>query len=103
MKQEMKKNCLSSEDFSLKNRYRLVIWIIKEVATYLDIILYSREQIIEENKAMGMEHTNGDYEYGIISIKPQMLNDEIVMDPITMMRNALGKEEGGSGVKLDRK
>ena len=24
------------------------------------------------------------------------------MDPITMMRNALGPEEGGSGVKLDR-
>ena len=24
------------------------------------------------------------------------------MDPITMMRNALGKEEGGSGVKLNR-
>jgi len=25
------------------------------------------------------------------------------MDPITMMRNALGKEEGGSGVPLNRK
>lgn len=25
------------------------------------------------------------------------------MQPITMMRNALGKEEGGSGVPLDRK
>ena len=24
------------------------------------------------------------------------------MDPITMMRNALGKEEGGSGVKLEK-
>lgn len=24
------------------------------------------------------------------------------MTPITAMRNALGKEEGGSGVKLDR-
>lgn len=24
------------------------------------------------------------------------------MDPITMMRNALGKEEGGSGVPLSR-
>jgi len=24
------------------------------------------------------------------------------MDPITMMRNALGKAEGGSGVPLDR-
>ena len=24
------------------------------------------------------------------------------MDPMTAMRNALGKEEGGSGVELDR-
>ena len=24
------------------------------------------------------------------------------MDPITIMRNALGKEEGGSGVPIDR-
>ncbi len=24
------------------------------------------------------------------------------MQPITMLRNALGREEGGSGVKLDR-
>jgi len=31
-----------------------------------------------------------------------MIDTEIVMDPITMMRNALGKEEGGSGVTLDR-
>jgi hypothetical protein len=27
---------------------------------------------------------------------------ETPMQPITMMRNALGKEEGGSGVPLDR-
>lgn len=30
-----------------------------------------------------------------------MVDYEIPMDPITMMRNALGKEEGGSGVKLE--
>ena len=27
---------------------------------------------------------------------------ETPMQPITMMRNALGKEEGGSGVPLDK-
>jgi hypothetical protein len=27
---------------------------------------------------------------------------ETPMEPITMMRNALGKTEGGSGVPLDR-
>lgn len=41
-----------------------------------------------------------DYDFGIISVKPQDVPHETPMDPITMMRNALGKEEGGSGVKL---
>ena len=41
-----------------------------------------------------------DYDWGIVSVKPQMINSEIPMDPITMMRNALGKEYGGSGVPL---
>ena len=27
---------------------------------------------------------------------------ELPMQPITMMRNSLGKSEGGSGVELDR-
>ena len=31
-----------------------------------------------------------------------MINSEISMDPITMMRNSLGKEEGGSGVSMNR-
>ena len=43
-----------------------------------------------------------DYDYGVVSIKPQSVNFEIPMDPITMLRNALGKEHGGSGVALDR-
>lgn len=43
-----------------------------------------------------------DFDWGVISIKPQDIDQEILMDPITMMRNALGAEEGGSGVKLDR-
>lgn len=33
-----------------------------------------------------------DYEWGVVSIKPQNLDREIPMDPITMMRNALGKD-----------
>ena len=84
-------------------------WFPKEKVTsikakFLDIILYSREQIQLENKAMGMEDPNKDlnYDWGIISIKPQDLDSEIHMNPITMMRNALGKHEGGSGVPLDR-
>jgi len=35
-------------------------------------------------------------------VKGQDENFEIAMTPITIMRNALGKEEGGSGVPLTR-
>lgn len=73
-------------------------------AKYLDIILYSKEQIGLETQAQGEEdeHKNVDYDFGIISIKPQGVDYELPMDPITVLRNALGKEEGGSGVPLDR-
>ena len=40
--------------------------------------------------------------WGIVSIKAQDVDYELPMAPITAMRNALGKEEGGSGVPLDR-
>ena len=43
-----------------------------------------------------------DRPWGIISIKPQLEGHETPIQPITMLRNALGKEEGGSGVGLDR-
>jgi len=73
-------------------------------AKFLDIILYSKEQIAKENDAMKNEDPNKeiDYDYGIISVKPQDCDYELPMDPITMMRNSLGVEHGGSGVGLDR-
>ncbi|EDQ86806.1 uncharacterized protein MONBRDRAFT_27941 [Monosiga brevicollis MX1] len=72
-------------------------------AKYLDVILYSREQIIDEHNAMKDENVDiPDSPWGIISVKAQMEPFETPMQPITMMRNALGKDEGGSGVTLDR-
>ena len=71
------------------------------LATHLDIILYSRDQIIEENLAMGETPPATDAPWGIISVKGQLCDYELPMQPITMMRNALGKEQGGSGVSLD--
>eukprot|EP00808_Paulinella_micropora_P031275 g48626.t1 len=72
-------------------------------AKYLDLILYSREQIKKENAAMGNELEEEEPEpWGLISIKPQMESYETPMQPITMLRNALGKDQGGSGVALDR-
>ncbi len=41
--------------------------------------------------------------WGIVSIKAQDVDYELPMTPITAMRNALGKEEGGSGIPIDRK
>mmetsp|Transcript_14090 Transcript_14090/g.24159 ORF Transcript_14090/g.24159 Transcript_14090/m.24159 type:complete len:206 (+) Transcript_14090:112-729(+) len=72
------------------------------VAKYLDIILYSREQINKENAAMGAKQLAETAPWGIIAVKAQMVPYEIPMSPITMMRNALGVTEGGSGATLDR-
>ncbi len=50
-------------------------------AKYLDIILYSKAQVQEENKATGMEDPNKDvdYDYGIVSVKPQDVDYETPM------------------------
>jgi len=68
-------------------------------AAYLDVILYSREQLIKEAEAKNQQCEETEL-WGIVAIKPQMINTELPMEPITMMRNALGKAEGGSGVPL---
>lgn len=51
---------------------------------------------------MGNKDPNSeiDYDYGIISVKPQSQGHETPMDPITIMRNGLGLEYGGSGVPI---
>jgi len=65
------------------------------VAEYLVPILYSREQ-------MAKEGTPIEADWGIVGCLYTMEPEEIPMVPITMLRNALGVEEGGSGVPLDR-
>jgi len=80
------------------------------VAKVLDIIVYSREQLVMERAAQAKQQQQQtqdsdvlpDAPWGIISIKAQDEEFETPMQPITMLRNALGKEEGGSGVPLDR-
>jgi hypothetical protein len=68
-------------------------------AEYLVVVLYSKEQLDKERK-VGEEEFEGDW--GIVAILAQMSSKEEPMKPITMMRNALGIEEGGSGVPIDR-
>ncbi|MGY3264433.1 DUF3228 family protein [Lysobacter sp. HA35] len=65
------------------------------VANYLIPILYSREQ-------MAKEDTPIDADWGVVGCMYTAEPIETPMAPITMMRNALGVEEGGSGVPLDR-
>jgi Protein of unknown function (DUF3228) len=65
------------------------------VAEYLIPILYSREQ-------MAKEGTPIDADWGVVGCLYTMTPEETPMTPITMMRNALGMEEGGSGVSLNR-
>ena len=76
----------------------LVRWfegIEPPVADYFVVILYSREQ-------MAKEGTPIDAQWGIVGCLYTAEPAELPMAPITMMRNALGVEEGGSGVALDR-
>lgn len=109
-------------------------------AKFLDIILYSRNEIHQENvvrypsslfpsllpflppfffrafyspfplslppslhQARGMAHLNKetDAPWGIMRVKAQDVERELPMLPTTLIRNALGKEFGGSGVALD--
>jgi len=76
----------------------LVRWfegIEPPVARFLVPILYDRAQ-------MAKEGTPIDADWGIVGCLYTMEPEEIPMVPITMMRNALGVDEGGSGVPLDR-
>lgn len=64
------------------------------IADYLVAILYSREQLAKEGTPI-------DADWGIVGCLYTAEPAEIPMAPITMMRNALGVEHGGSGVPID--
>jgi len=64
-------------------------------ASYLGIVAYDREQMAKEGTPIKEE-------WGIVNILRLIRMEEPPMPPITMMRNALGVAEGGSGVPLDR-
>lgn len=65
------------------------------IAHFLVVILYSREQLAKEGSPI-------DADWGVVGCLYAAEPEEIPMAPITMMRNALGVEEGGSGIALDR-
>ena len=65
------------------------------VADWFIVILYSREQLAKEGTPI-------EADWGVVGCVYTAEPEEMPMAPITMMRNALGVEEGGSGVPLDR-
>jgi hypothetical protein len=77
----------------------LVRWIDESIvgitASYLAVIVYDKEQMKKEGQDI-------DGDYAIVNILRLVKMEEPPIPPITMMRNALGVSEGGSGVPLDR-
>jgi len=67
-------------------------------ANFLDVIVYSREHCVEKE---GMVVPEG-VEWVVVSINSAPTPEESPMPPATMVRNALGPSEGGSGVPLSR-
>lgn len=71
------------------------------VARWLDVILYSRAQI----EAEAAEYPEGgdvpDCDWGVVSVIGTLEPAEPPMPPITQMRNALGRAEGGSGRPIE--
>ncbi len=71
-------------------------------ALWLDLILYSHEQLLEEAKSGLDEDAVPDCDWGLVSVIATLEPVEPPMPPITQMRNALGIAEGGSGQRIDR-
>lgn len=65
------------------------------LAEYLMVILYNREQLEKEGDAINAD-------WGVVGCLATAAMQETPLAPITMLRNALGVSEGGSGVPLDR-
>lgn len=68
-------------------------------ANYLLVILYNREQMQKEGDLLDAAD---DVAWGVVGCLPTAELAETPLAPITMMRNALGVDEGGSGVPIDR-
>lgn len=70
-------------------------------AKWLDVILYSHEQLLAEAADYPEEFDVPACDWGIISIIGTLEPSEPPMPPITQMRNALGRAEGGSGQPIN--
>ena len=67
-----------------------------QTSPFINLILYSREQMIKENE-------NHKEDWLIVSFKTSLTYEVEPMKPITAFRNALGIEQGGSGSPINKK
>jgi hypothetical protein len=65
------------------------------IADFLIVILYDRAQLAKEGTRINAD-------WGVVGCIYTAEPEETPMAPITLLRNALGVEEGGSGVPIDR-
>jgi len=95
----------TEKELSILSRW-LELPLGKPKAEWLMLVLYSKEQIEKEAVAMAKDNTTEifgfDADWGIVAILGQEVNVEIPQTPITIMRNALGIEHGGSGMPIDK-
>ena len=93
----------TEEELPVLTRWLQVSSTVVPTAKYLVVVLYSYEQLLfENNKKQEIFELDSDTDYGIVAILGQMINEEEPMKPITMIRNSMGVEQGGSGVPLDK-
>lgn len=72
----------------------------RERANFLQVILYSDEQLAKEDKENPNRVVDANL-WHVVLYRGQNTNDKLPMEDSTMLRNALGIEEGGSGVPID--
>lgn len=70
-------------------------------ARWLDVILYSHAQLVAEAADFEEQQPVPNCDWGIVSVIGTLVPEEPPMPPITQFRNALGREEGGSGRAID--
>jgi len=93
----------TTEELSVLSRWvKLPFWFKRPKANYLVFVLYSREQLLKELKEGETLELSEKCNYGIVAVLGTVKPMADPMPPITIMRNALGIEEGGNGVKLDK-
>jgi len=75
-------------------------------AKYLRVIVYSKEQLLAEEEELKSDNQIVKYpivsDWGIVAILGQMGREEEPMAPATILRNAMGRSFGGSGVEIDK-